>query len=206
MINAQFVPIEAWPGKQRTSWKSARFRMTYPQRLDTLEYELNKLGAKDILIQCYLTREDLRNDGWPKSLAKPRNPGIIISFTARGGDQLSFPCDTYDDWYDNLYAIALSLEALRAVDRYGVTRSAEQYQGWRRLGPSPQSEVKTKQWAFEHLARVAGTTVPALEGDRTAIDLAFRIAVKKTHPDTGGNVEAFRLVNEAMRVIRQVHP
>jgi len=205
VINAQFVPIETWPGKQRTSWKSAAFRVTYPRRLDKLEDELNKLGAKDILIQCHLVRDDIRNDGWPRSGARPRNPGIIISFTKRGGDQLSFPCDTYDDWYDNLYAIALSLEALRAVDRYGVTKSAEQYQGWRRLGPSPQSDVKTKDWAFDHLARVAGIDPRALN-DRAAVDLAFRAAVKKTHPDTGGNVEAFRLVNEAMRVIREVMP
>jgi len=201
MINARFVPIDKWPGVHRTSRKGSAFRVTPTRQLDRLEEELNKLGAKDILIQCYLSRDDIRNDGWPRASAKPPNPGIVISFTDRRGNELSFPCDTYYDWFDNLYAIALSLEALRAVDRYGVTKSAEQYQGWRRLGAP--AEVDTRGWAYEHLARVADTSVAALKDDPAAVDLAYRAAVRKTHPDHGGNIEAFRLVTEAIRVIRQ---
>jgi hypothetical protein len=200
MINARFVPIEKWPGVHRTSWKNSAFRVTTSRQLDKLEEELNKLGARDILVQCYLTRDDIRNDGWPRSGAKPPNPGIIISFTDRRGNELSFPCDTYFDWFDNLYAIALSLEALRAVDRYGVTKSAEQYQGWRRL--EAPGTVDTRGWAYEQLARVADTSVESLKGDPQAVDAAYRAAVRKTHPDSGGNIEAFRLVTEAIRVIR----
>lgn len=200
MINATFVPIDKWPGVPRSSWKSAPFRLTYPRRLDKLEEELAKLGAKDILIQLHLKRSDIRNDGWPKSDSRPRNPGVIITFTDCRGNELSFPCDTYDDWYDNLYAVALSLEALRAVDRYGVTKSAEQYQGWRRL--EAPGQVDHKGWAYEHLAKVADTSVESLRDDPAAVDLAYRAAVRKTHPDHGGDIEAFRLVTEAIRVIR----
>lgn len=40
---------------------------------------------------------------------------------------LSYPCDTFTTLQDNLRVIALALEALRMVDRYGVTRRGEQY-------------------------------------------------------------------------------
>ena len=52
---------------------------------------------------------------------------------------MSYPCDKYSNWQANLRAIALSLEALRAEDRYGVTRRAEQYKGWAKLLP-PNAE------------------------------------------------------------------
>jgi hypothetical protein len=38
-----------------------------------------------------------------------------------------------DDWQHNVRAIALGLEALRKVDRYGITRRGEQYAGWKAL-------------------------------------------------------------------------
>lgn len=201
MINARFVPIDKWPGVRRAFHKESSFRVTTSRQLDKLEEELNKLGARDILVQCALKRDDIRNDGWPRHGVKPPHPGIIISFTDKRGNELSFPCDTYWDWFDNLYAIALSLEALRAVDRYGVTKSAEQYQGWRQL--EAPGKVDTQGWAYEHLARVAETSVESLKEDPAAVDLAYRAAVRKTHPDHGGDIEAFRLVTEAIRVIRQ---
>src|SRR5579863_10251967 len=52
--------------------------------------------------------------------AKLRTQGIILTFNSKHGP-LSYPCDKYSNWQANLRAIALSLEALRAVDRYGVT-------------------------------------------------------------------------------------
>lgn len=51
-------------------------------------------------------------------------------------DELSYPCDSCDNWQHNVRSIALALQALRAVDRYGVTRRAEQYRGWGKL-PAP---------------------------------------------------------------------
>lgn len=44
-----------------------------------------------------------------------------------------FAVDTYTTWQDNLRAIALGLEALRKVERYGITRGTEQYTGWKML-------------------------------------------------------------------------
>lgn len=192
MIDARFVPIEHWPGKKRASRKRAIFRIKYPDRLDLLEKELRHLGATYILIQAYFDLADIRNDGWPRSSARPKEPGIVVSFTKRGGEALAFPCDTYDGWEDNLYAIALSLEALRSVDRYGVTKGTEQYQGFKAIAAPQQEEIRDTKWALEHLARVAQTSAASLRGDMAAIDLAYRAAARKTHPDHGVPWELFK--------------
>ncbi len=83
MIDARFVPVESWPGEKTPSRKrkKAPFGSTYSKNLDDLERELRHLGAVDIIIQAYFRREDIRNDGWPRSSApKPSDPGIILSF------------------------------------------------------------------------------------------------------------------------------
>lgn len=202
MIDARFVPIKNWPGKKKTLRKRAIFRVKYPARLDLLESELHKIGSTHILIQAYFDIQDIRNDGWPRSSARPKEPGVIVSFKKRTGELLSFPCDTYDAWEDNLYAIALSLEALRTVDRYGVTKGTEQYQGFKQLEAPAVENVRDEFWALEHLARIAQTQSSSLKGNRGAIDEAYRMASRKTHPDHGGSVEAFQVVQEAGRILR----
>jgi hypothetical protein len=132
MIEARFVPIDKWPGKRTIARLDDRFRSNYISTLDLLESELRHLRAKDVVIQAGFTRGQLRNDGWPKAGERPKDPGIVISFESPKGP-LSFPCDRYTDFQANMRAIALSLEALRAVDRYGVTRQAEQYRGWQQI-------------------------------------------------------------------------
>jgi hypothetical protein len=117
MLNATFRPLENWPGMRTIERKDATFRSTYPQTLDLLETELDKIRAKEIVIQVEgLTLEYIRNDGWPRSgnWANGRygGPGVIVSFESPKGS-ISMPCDNFRDWQDNLRAIAKSLEALR---------------------------------------------------------------------------------------------
>ena len=137
-MNARFVPVETWPGDKRRLYqrRPSPFRGTWKNTLSTLDRELSHLGAREVLVQGYFRLEDIRLDGWPRSGASPSEPGVIVSFTTKNGD-LSFPCDTYTQWPDNLRAIALGLAALRAGERYGVTRRNEQYKGWAKLRPAP---------------------------------------------------------------------
>lgn len=201
MIDCRFVPIETWPGKPKLLPRRAIFRVKYSARLDLLEKELYYLGAREILVQAFFSRDEIRNDGWPRSSARPRKPGVIVSFTNKQREQFSFPCDTYDAWEDNLYAIALSLEALRTVDRYGVTQRAEQYQGWKQIESPAHQQQKDSEWAYGFLASLNGIDKNALRGNRAALDLAYRAAAKKTHPDSGGNTEAFQILQEARTIL-----
>ncbi len=120
-------------------------------------------------------------DGLFRANAKLRGPGVVLAFESKHGS-LSYPCDTYNDWQDNVRAIAPALEALRAVDRYGVTRQAEQYRGWAKL-PAPPSADAAK--AVEALRKALGIVLCVPDtADQKA---TFRKLVRPVcHPDRNG--------------------
>ena len=196
-MNALFVPVEVWPGDKRLQRqrRPSPFRGSWGNTLATLDRELVHLRASDILVQGYFRSDDIRLDGWPRSGATPTEPGVIVSFKTPGGD-LSFPCDTYTSWRDNLRAIALGLAALRAVERYGVTRRQEQYRGWRKLPPAPDRMSATDALAFFALhSGFAGI-------DKGNFGQAYRAAAKRLHPDAGNeNPHLFHLLAQAKEVL-----
>jgi hypothetical protein len=190
MIDARFVPVEQWPQQKTAAYsrKVSPFRVSYAKTLDLLEKELAHLRAKDILIQAYFEHRDIRNDGWPRSSARPNEPGVIVTFTGKSG-AMSFPCDRFKGWEDNLRAIALSLEALRQVDRYGVTRNNEQYRGFARLEAAKDTRIN----AIEFLSRVTGLNAREVQSDPQG---AYRLAARKLHPDFGGSHADFVKLQE----------
>ena len=116
------------------------------------------------------------------------------------------PCDRFDNWKDNLRAIALSLEALRMVDRYGVTVKGEQYRGWTQLPAAPASYEMSGADAAAFIAQHV-EFIPSswLTERKDAFDTAYRIAAKKLHPDAGGDAEMFKKLQTAAEVLRRHH-
>lgn len=181
MIDARFRPIVLWPhGSTPAHARRSRgtFKASWSATLDLLDRELRHLGARDITIGCGLRQQDIRNDGWPRSNARePAHPGVELSFTTSQG-RLVYATDVCERWEHNVRAIALGLEALRAVDRHGITRRGEQYAGWKALtaGSGPTSA------RGEELIREHGSV---------------RAALMATHPDRGGDPEDFASVQAA---------
>lgn len=205
MLVYQFRQIEQWPGKRSTYRQSSKFNTPHSKTLDLLERELSHLAAKQIVIQADCELSEIRNDGMLRSNARLRGPGIILSFNSKHG-ALSYPCDKFTRWEDNLRAIALSLEALRTVDRYGVTRSAEQYKGWAKL-PGPTQPSVGPQEAAAVLVRFA-TAFTA--GDILASPETYREAYKSaaatTHPDrNGGSDGSFKVIQRAAEILNRHH-
>lgn len=182
MLTYQFRPIDQWPGEKTKSRKKSQFSASWSATLDKLESELKHLRAKDIVIQAGVTSAEIRNDGMLRSTARASWPGVILSFSSKHGE-LSYPCDTYTDWQANVRAIALALEALRTVDRYGVTRRAEQYQGWARL-PAPPITLTSIDNAVSVLVKHAGgDTASQILKSREHMETAYRKCCTWTHPD-----------------------
>jgi hypothetical protein len=94
------------------------------------------------------------------------------------------PCDKYTDWEANIRAIALTLEHLRAVERYGATtEKQEQYTGWLRL-PAAGATDEAAECAKILIQHACVTNFPSqLLGDQKIFDEVWRVAVKRTHPD-----------------------
>lgn len=139
MLNATFRRLESPLDAPRGGYRRAPFSSSYTTTLNGLERELEHLKAKDIVIQIDMRWEDIRNDGWPRSTAMVKSPGVVVTFESKHGP-LSYRCGTYSNWEMNLRAIALTLERLRAVDRYGAVKGGEQYKGWARLPPGQKGK------------------------------------------------------------------
>ena len=196
MLNAQFRPLDHWPG-ERTKWrKDATFRSTYPQTLDLLETELSKLSARagSVVIQVEnLTLKDIRNDGslrsWKLGERGYGGPGVIVTFESSKG-VISMPCDKFGDWQDNLRAIAKSLEALRMVDRYGVTRGNEQYRGWAKLEAPNGNGKMDRDAALRFLASLHSSPVENLARlTSDQLRAICRTAKIENHPDRTTGLE-----------------
>lgn len=194
MIDARFVYL---PRPNKLGDETCRFRSSYSQTLRLLEKELNHLGAAAVVVQAGYRL--VRNDGWPFSNAKPDHPAVILQFQT-GRDTLTFRAATYTSFDDNLRAIAMTLSALRAIDRYGVVQG-QQYAGFKQLGSPPPDQPMTKHQAFAWLSFTSGHT--DLHSSREKLDAAYRQACKANHPDTGGSHEQFLKVQEAYRILKE---
>jgi len=127
-----FRPIDVWPGEQ-TGWRRrAPFGAAWLTTIHLLERELTQLEATNVVFQVALYEGQLRIDGKPKASARASHPGVVLAFDSKYGP-LKYAVDTFDSFPDNVRAIALAMEALRKVDRYGVTKRGEQYTGWRAI-------------------------------------------------------------------------
>lgn len=180
-------PIERWPDDETQHRERARFRTTWSQTANLLGYEIEKLGATSVVLQIDVTADEIRRDGMIRANARPRTPRVRVAFESRYGP-LTYATDRYDDWRDNVRAIALALQALRAVDRYGVNKRGEQYTGWLALDSVPHTAPMDVHRAAALLVSYGGE----------------KAALKATHPDTGGSAEAFAEVQAARGVLSGV--
>jgi hypothetical protein len=116
--------------------------MGWDASLDSLEAEIERLDGEDLVIGVVCDPSQVGISGNLKAGGRTavRHPGVEVSFEA-GGRRLTFHTDAYGTLVQNVRAVAAGLEALRAVDRYGITSTAEQYAGFAAItagGPDPE--------------------------------------------------------------------
>lgn len=163
------------------------FSAHWSDTIDLLNREIGYLGAREYVIEIDITESDLKLNGELRSTARPASPAVAVSFEPRGKPSLLFVCGKFPHWQHNVRAIALGLEALRKVDRYGITQAQEQYRGFGALPP--------------------GTPMPAVkmtvdEARRLLVEHGgYRNAIKTHHPDMGGDAGLFRQLTEARDLI-----
>lgn len=153
------------------------FRSGWTKTLQLLERELFQLDATEVVIELDIGEGEIRQDGFPYADARPGHPGVIISFDSKHGP-LRYGTDAFPHWQDNVRAIALGLESLRRVERYGIGKRGEQYVGWKAL---PAGEDQRRARGLELIEEHGGVTE----------------ALKATHPDHGGEADDFDAVQVA---------
>lgn len=191
-------PLGTWLGPVTTDRATpARFRAPWPSTLDLLGRETDLLGAQLVVLQVDVQEADLRRDGMLRANARVGFPGVRVSLDSRHGP-LTYATDAYDGWKANVRAVALALEALRAVDRYGVSKSGEQYRGWSALPATAGEFGMDRNEAAALLAfgnhQYSRTQILT---DPDAVRRAYRARASEHHPDHGGDVELFRRLTAA---------
>jgi len=138
----------------------------------------------DGLIEDYGDRR-ARQDGEIVSGARePDDPGSAVYFELRG-KKVCLACDQWRELWENLYAIGRTIEAMRAIDRWGV------------------SDLLDRMFTgFIALTDDAGKSWPSILGvsgdaTREQIKAAYREKMKSLHPDKGGTVYQAAELNEA---------
>jgi hypothetical protein len=203
-IAFRHASLTHWPRKFTTNRRRSAFDSSYSQTLDLLGRELNRLDAKNVVLQVALEPRDIRLDGLPRADARsPKHPGVILSFGSKHGP-LSYACDAFVRWECNLRGIALTLERLRMADLYGVTQSGEQYKGWAAL-PDPDAPVNTAAGSADFLARHGAIEAARVLASPNHFQAAYRAAARRLHPDAGGDTAQFQKLQEAQRILKLHH-
>ncbi len=193
---------------------SGTFRADWESTLDLLGREVELLGAQLVVVQIDAKDAELRRDGMLRSRVNVRFPGVKVSFESHHGP-LTYTSDAYEPrwggdppgWQANVRAIALALQALRAVDRYGVSSRGEQYRGWTAITAGGRGATMSLEEAAALLAggdHTALTKAQILAQPNLA-DTVYREAVKIYHPDRGGDPDLFdRLTRARERLVSAV--
>jgi hypothetical protein len=216
-VNISYGPIKRWPGKLRERHEriDAPFKSGFIGTMQLLERELRMVRAESAVIQ--LATEHFRKDGLPYADSTPDHPGVIVSFVKVVRDKfgqrlrvpLSFPADRFTHWEANLRAIAIALEDLRRIDRYGVTQNSEQYLGFKSLPPPGPEHPKIM--TVDEAAVFLQQQAPGHGSPRTIIDSvdsyrsAYRAAAAKLHPDAGGDADLWARLQGAKSLLDEHH-
>jgi hypothetical protein len=196
-------PLDPWIGPRTRLRSDTPFSSTWSATLTLLDREIAMLGGRRYVLQIDVSERWIRQDGELYARAQPASPAVRVSFDSRHGP-LMYACDRFTHWQANVRAIALALEALRKVDRYGVGGHGEQYRGWTALDSRPAEMTRAQaaefiaHWAEPDQAEKRDAAAAAiLAGNREALKAAYRAAARRTHPDLTGDVDTFKRLNVA---------
>jgi hypothetical protein len=177
----------SWPEGVRRA--SVRQRSRFEERGQTvlrvrrfLKDEIRRLGGQDVIIS---TDMRTRQDGEPIANARePDDPGAAVYFELKG-NKVCLACDHWKRLWENLYAIGRTIEAMRAIDRWGVSDLLDRmFTGF----------IAITQDAGKSWAAILGVE-PTATID--AIKKAYRERMRENHPDAGGETATAAEINQA---------
>lgn len=183
----------------------ASYHRTIADGVDKIRRELEMLRAGNLVLSSDLV---LRSDGLPYSDQRSGDPGVAIYWSRvelRGSKTVTvpycIPCDRFTRIADNFYAVGMSIEAMRGMERWGCVSTEQAFAGFAALPPGSGEGVNAapvkRPWrevlgVGPELAALASDDVLAIVRAR------HRKLIAEVHPDRGGTDAAAAEVNTAL--------
>lgn len=193
---AESFPLQ-WPeGWARTlphRRSRARYKLTPDAATGRLIAELRRLGASKSSI-VISSNVPLRRDGLPYSNGRaPDDPGVSCYWSTNAFKDRVIACDKWDRVHDNIHAIGLAIEGLRAIERAGATQILERaFSAFGALPASSEAPIVRPWWDVLGIPESAiGVLSIAM------VDARYRELAAKAHPDRGGSDAAMAELNAA---------
>jgi len=204
-----FRPIGSWSAPITDRRAVSPFNAGWPATAALLRREVRAISTDRyevvIVIELDVPEHGIRQSGELRAGAAIDSPRCAVSFDSLHGplrymcDRFTSPRDSRTAWQANCRAIALGLDALRRVERYGIASRGEQYTGWQAIGSGIVMGARVSMTEDEALRIIgcgADVTLSRMSS-RDEIKAAFRDAANLVHPDRGGNADTFKRLVEA---------
>jgi hypothetical protein len=171
-------PLQWPPGWPKTAPKEKQqgvFKSTISSALTLLRTEISRFGGTNVVLSSNFT---LGNES-------PKETGVVAYFLL-DGQQMAIPCDRWYKIEHNIQAIALTIEAIRGMDRWGAKNMIKAVlQGFLAL---PERSTVPDWWDVLECRRDSPLDVVRAQYKRLAHD---------HHPDHGGSAGKMSEVNAA---------
>jgi len=169
-------PLRWPPGWQKTEInkrEGGRFNCTLSSALNSLTREVKLLGGSGLILSSNVTLGS----------ENPKDCGVVAYFLHEG-TQVAIPCDRWRTVAHNVRAIALTIEAMRGMERWGAKNMIRaMFTGFKALPSS------TRHWTD-----VMNLTPNCTKDEATH---RYRILANERHPDKGGTAEMMTTLNVA---------
>jgi hypothetical protein len=175
---------DRWPRTESAKRQSSRFKTGFTAAVHETLAELRRLGASNIVVSSNVPTG---RGGLPLASAKRVDDvGVAVYFTLKG-KQRCFADDRWDKIEDNIHAIAMTIEAIRGIERWGTSDMVEAAFAGFALLPAPDD------WRSE-----LGNPKT-----REEAEAAYRQRSRTAHPDVpGGSHERMARLNRAREAAR----
>jgi len=174
-------------------WLPQQPRTKYPRRSqfgnhsiskagDYLADELRRLGAKEGIISSNL-QQRLKQDGFYAN-QRVDDAGVVVYFKLKGKSK-AMACDKWDKPEHNLWALFLSVQAIRGLERWGGSEFLDGlFTGFTAL-PSPDDIIITEVNYFQDINNL------------NDLRNKFKELSKKLHPDmVEGDKDEFQIMQK----------
>ncbi len=150
-----------------------------------------------------------RPDGLPyadATLGRGRDPGacaywVVVQHRAGTRAEVPYcmPCDRWLNVADNLHALALSIGALRGMERWGAVKMEQAFAGFAALPPGDGSapEMPTTKRPWREVLGMPDVAAMAPAAQLAIAKALHRVEIEKHHTDRGGDPARASEINVA---------